>query len=59
MGQFLRPGSLNEANEALSSRRFSILAGGTDLYPARLGHVVDEDVLDVASRTVRALSARV
>src|SRR3990172_2982588 len=49
MGNFLRPGSLSEAPEALSRRRFSILAGGTDFYPARLGHAVDEDILDVTS----------
>ncbi len=49
MGNYLRPGSLSEATEALSARRFSILAGGTDFFPARVGNAVDEDILDVTS----------
>ena len=30
--------------------RSAILAGGTDLYPARVGRPFDDDVLDAANR---------
>jgi len=47
MGQYLRPGNLDEALEALRARRLSVLAGGTDFYPARVGRLLDDDVLDI------------
>ncbi len=47
MGDYLRPRGLEEALQALT-RPFTVLAGGTDFYPARVGRAVVEDVLDIA-----------
>lgn len=47
MGDYLRPRGLEEALQALT-RPFTVLAGGTDFYPARVGRPVTEDVLDIA-----------
>ena len=47
MGAYLRPRGLEEALQALT-RPFTVLAGGTDFYPARVGRSVTEDVLDIA-----------
>ena len=47
MGAYLRPRGLEEALQALT-RPFTVLAGGTDFYPARVGRAVTEDVLDIA-----------
>lgn len=49
MGTYLRPGRLDEALGALSAGSWTILAGGTDVYPARVQRVVDDDVLDVTA----------
>jgi CO/xanthine dehydrogenase FAD-binding subunit len=49
MGSYLRPTELDEALSALGAGPRAILAGGTDFYPARVGRVVDEDVLDVTA----------
>jgi CO/xanthine dehydrogenase FAD-binding subunit len=46
MGDYLRPASLEEALQALA-RPWTVLAGGTDFYPARVGRAIDEPVLDV------------
>jgi CO/xanthine dehydrogenase FAD-binding subunit len=46
MGVYLRPHSLEEALSALA-RPHTVLAGGTDFYPARVGRAIDEDVLDI------------
>lgn len=46
MGVYLRPHSLEEALSALA-RPHTVLAGGTDFYPARVGQAIDEDVLDI------------
>jgi CO/xanthine dehydrogenase FAD-binding subunit len=46
MGDYLRPRGLEEALQALS-RPLTVLAGGTDFYPARVGRAVTEDVLDI------------
>ena len=48
MGSYLRPVSLDEALIALAAGPRTLLAGGTDIYPARVGRVVDDDVLDVS-----------
>jgi CO/xanthine dehydrogenase FAD-binding subunit len=48
-----RPTDLGDALSALRSRSFTVLAGGTDFYPARVGRPIDEDVLDISA--VRAL----
>ena len=47
MGDYLRPRDLDEALKALT-RPCMVLAGGTDFYPARVGRLVTEDILDIA-----------
>jgi CO/xanthine dehydrogenase FAD-binding subunit len=47
MASYLRPTSLDEALAALAERPWTMLAGGTDVYPARVGRWVGDDVLDV------------
>lgn len=49
MGEFLRPESLPEALEALAGAPLTVLAGGTDFYPARVGRPLDDDVLDITA----------
>lgn len=44
-----RPGSVDEALRALHSGRFTVVAGGTDFYPARVGKPIDEPVLDISA----------
>ena len=46
MGDYLRPTSLQDALAALA-RPWTVLAGGTDFYPARVGRAIDENVLDI------------
>jgi CO/xanthine dehydrogenase FAD-binding subunit len=48
MGDYLRPTSLDEALQALA-RPWTVLAGGTDFYPARVGRAIDENVLDITA----------
>ena len=47
MGLYLRPASLDIALDALRERALTIVAGGTDHYPAHVGRPLAEDVLDV------------
>lgn len=52
MGSYLRPSTLTEAIEALARARDDgrpgvIVAGATDHYPARVGRVPDDDVIDI------------
>jgi CO/xanthine dehydrogenase FAD-binding subunit len=49
MSQYVRPQSLDEALNALAGGELSILAGGTDFYPARVGTAVEEDILDITA----------
>ena len=49
MGTYLRPNALDAALQALSARDWTILAGGTDFYPARVGRHIDEDILDITA----------
>lgn len=49
MGSYLRPTSLDEALAALAARPRTMLAGGTDIYPARVGRWVGDDILDVTA----------
>ena len=59
MGDYLRPTRLDEALQALTRSR-TVLAGGTDFYPARVGRAIDEDVLDItAIAALRGISANV
>jgi CO/xanthine dehydrogenase FAD-binding subunit len=46
MADYLRPATLDEALQALA-RPWTVLAGGTDFYPARVGQAIDENVLDI------------
>jgi CO/xanthine dehydrogenase FAD-binding subunit len=48
MPEYLRPLRLEEALGALQ-QPFTVLAGGTDFYPARVGRSIDEDVLDISA----------
>lgn len=57
MGNYLRPHRLEEALGALQ-QPFTVLAGGTDFYPARVGRTIDEDVLDISAiADLRGISA--
>jgi CO/xanthine dehydrogenase FAD-binding subunit len=47
MGLYLRPTDLDEAVVALAERPMTILAGGTDLYPAHVGRPLGADILDI------------
>jgi CO/xanthine dehydrogenase FAD-binding subunit len=47
MGRFLRPDLLEDAVRALAAGGWTVLAGGTDHFPARVIHQGDEDVLDI------------
>lgn len=45
---FFRPAALPDALAALGRENWSIIAGGTDFYPARLGRPMTEPVLDIS-----------
>lgn len=47
MGTYLRPLDLEETLAALAAIPLTVLAGGTDFYPARVGRPVAENVVDV------------
>ncbi len=47
MGTYLRPTDLNEALRAMSAGGLTVLAGGTDYFPARVERPATEDVLDI------------
>jgi CO/xanthine dehydrogenase FAD-binding subunit len=49
MGLYVRPDSLDEALRILSAGSWSLLAGGTDHYPARVDRFADEDILDLTA----------
>jgi CO/xanthine dehydrogenase FAD-binding subunit len=49
MGLYLRPTALDDALAALAAQPLTVLAGGTDIYPARVGRALDDDVLDIAA----------
>lgn len=60
MGAYFRPSRLDEALILLAraSAPPLVLAGGTDLYPARVGRPIDEDVLDLtAIAALRGIAA--
>jgi CO/xanthine dehydrogenase FAD-binding subunit len=44
---YFRPGKLKDACEVLAERRLTVLAGGTDHYPSRVGRSPREDILDL------------
>ena len=47
MGSYLRPEIMHDALSALAERPYTVLAGGTDFYPAHVGKPVTTDILDV------------
>jgi CO/xanthine dehydrogenase FAD-binding subunit len=51
--RYLRPQGLEDAVAALADGRYTVLAGGTDVYPARVGraqgHDGDDDILDITA----------
>ena len=59
MPDYLRPTALEDALAALGRRRLTVLAGGTDFYPARVGAALDDAVLDIgALPALRAIEER-
>lgn len=49
MGSYLRPNTVEEAVAALAAAPRTVIAGGTDFYPARLGRPITEDLLDITA----------
>ena len=49
MAEYLRPTNIDAALQALASRPLTVLAGGTDFYPGRVGRPLDDDVLDITA----------
>ena len=47
MAGYLRPRDLETALAAMAEAPRTVVAGGTDYYPARVGRPLDDDVLDV------------
>ena len=55
--RYLRPQGLEDAVAALADGRYTVLAGGTDVYPARVGRAQghapdnggDDDILDITA----------
>ncbi|MCW5773801.1 MAG: FAD binding domain-containing protein, partial [Rhodospirillaceae bacterium] len=58
MGSYLRPTELRDALGALGAGTRTILAGGTDFYPARVGRAIDEDILDITALPLRGIEDR-
>lgn len=48
MPLYLQPDTIEQATDALASGPLTVLAGGTDFYPARAGQPLDDDVLDIS-----------
>jgi CO/xanthine dehydrogenase FAD-binding subunit len=44
---YFRPSTIDEALERLARGGVTIVAGGTDFYPARVGKALDEHVVDI------------
>ncbi len=51
MARYFRPNSLPETLDLLRSQPLTVLAGGTDHYPARVGQPLDDDLLDISGLT--------
>lgn len=49
MPAYLRPTSQSEALAALAQGRLTVLAGGTDYYPSRVGKPLTDDILDISA----------
>lgn len=46
---YLRPQTVDEAVQALSRYRLTVLAGGTDVYAVRTGQAIVEPILDITA----------
>ena len=56
MLNFYRPDNLNDGLVALSENSWTLLAGGTDFYPARVGKHLNEKVMDLTGiRELRSI----
>ena len=49
MAAYLRPTTQTEALAALAHGKLTVLAGGTDYYPARVGKPLADDILDISA----------
>lgn len=49
VGAYTRPTSLGDALAALREQPWTVVAGGTDHFPARVTHTPDEAILDVTA----------
>ena len=49
MTTYLRPTTQSEALAALAQGRLTVLAGGTDYYPSRVGKPLANDILDISA----------
>jgi CO/xanthine dehydrogenase FAD-binding subunit len=59
MGLYLRPTTLEGALALLAERTRTVLAGGTDHFPARVTATPDEDILDISALPgLRAIERR-
>ncbi len=59
VADYHRPHSLERALELLTDNRLTVLAGGTDFYPARVGVAISEPILDISAvRGMRAIERR-
>ena len=57
MLNYYRPENLNDGLVALSENSWTLLAGGTDFYPARVGKHLNEKVMDLTGiRELRSIS---
>jgi len=49
LSSYQRPRSIDVALEAVATAPLTVLAGGTDYHPARVGQPCDEDILDITA----------
>jgi CO/xanthine dehydrogenase FAD-binding subunit len=49
LSSYFRPQAIEAALETLAAGPRTVLAGGTDYYPARVGRPCDEDILDISA----------
>lgn len=49
MGDYFRPTTLSELEGLLTRGNLTVLAGGTDYYPAKVGKLLGEDILDITA----------
>src|SRR3546814_17768395 len=49
VGRYLRPQALEDAVAALADGGYTVLAGGTAAYPARVGRAFHDDLLSITA----------